>query len=164
MSNLCFAVGSSCNAFPQGAWGGVQCILKGTCWSDHHFYRRAKKSVEQRYKITLHHLTKLQAFTLQMHYQSLRNATMHFRTFNMCWTMHNKCTGLYKYSHIKGHGICNTILPFSFYSSAVVTCTSQAPLFFKFIIHCQNGNKNNCNQWKFYSSLFIKLTEINKLF
>ena len=29
----------------------------------------------------------------------------------------------------KGHGICGTILPFSFYSSAVVTCTSQAPFF-----------------------------------
>ena len=37
-----------------------------------------------------------------------------------------------KWRKIKNR-ICNNILPFSFCSSAVVTCTSQAPVFFNFI-------------------------------
>ena len=40
--------------------------------------------VEQRWKIILHHLTKLHAFmgTLQIRYESLRDVAMHFKTLN----------------------------------------------------------------------------------
>ena len=45
------------NAFPQGAWVGVQRIVKRSLLSS-----RKKKGVEQHWKIILHHLTKLHAF------------------------------------------------------------------------------------------------------
>ena len=43
--------------FPQGAWVGVQRIVKRSLLSS-----RKKKGVEQHWKIILHHLTKLHAF------------------------------------------------------------------------------------------------------
>ena len=85
--------------------GGVQRIVKRTRWSDdvsrddlcYHFYRQAKKGVEQRWKIILHHLTKLHAFmgNVANALSIIKKVAMHFQSIQMCSTMHNRCIGLY---------------------------------------------------------------------
>ena len=54
-----------------------------------------------------------------MCYESLRNIAMHFKAFKCVEQGIINVWGCTKTT--KGYGVCSTILPFSFYSSAVVT-------------------------------------------
>ena len=60
--------------------------------------------------------------TLKMCYESLTNVAMHFKAFKCVEQGIINVWGCTKTT--KGYGVCSTILPFSFYSSAVVTCAS----------------------------------------
>ena len=56
---------------------------------------------------------------------------MHFKAFKCVerGMINVQCMGLYENHKRIWHTVCSTILPFSFYSSALVTCVSEAPIF-----------------------------------